>query len=95
MPHQATTAASGANGYQELKAETYLKETFWKSVPAEADTDKQLWEDDAVADAAPHSQLVDLNHAALGVQDVEGMIKCAAQVYASHACPWRQWIPAL
>ena len=80
LSQQAPTAASGTNGYQEVKAETYLKETFWKSVPAEADT--QLWEDDAVAAAAPPSQLVSLNHAAVGVQDVEGMIKCAAQLCA-------------
>ena len=82
--HQATTAASGANGYQELRAETYLKETFWKSVPAEADA--KLWEDDAVASAAPPSRLVSLNHAALGVQDVEGMIKCALSCMSWTSC---------
>ena len=71
---QAPTAVSDMRSYQEQKAETYLGEVFWKSVPADSGS-AVLWEDDAEAAAAPPLQLVSLNHAALGVQDVNGMIK--------------------
>lgn len=71
---QAPTAAAGSHGYEEQRAETYLGETFWKSIPPSPDAG--LWLDDAAATAAPAMQLVSLNHAALGVQDVAAMIKC-------------------
>ena len=61
------------HGYREEQAETYLGEKFWKSLPPSEDSD--LWLDDAVAACAPAMQLVSLNHAALGVQDVDVMIK--------------------
>ena len=75
---QAPTAAAGTHGYEEQRAETYLGEAFWKSSP-----DAALWLDDAAASAAPPLQLVSLNHAALGVQDVDAMIKCEAVGFLS------------
>ncbi len=75
MCPQAPTAAAGTHGYEEQKAETYLGETFWKSIPPSPDAG--LWLDDAAAAASPPMQLVSLNHAALGVQDVDAMTKCA------------------
>ena len=62
-------------GYREEKAQTYLGETFWKSVPPKQHN-SAFWEsDEEQADAGPSIELVSFNHAALGVQDVDNMIK--------------------
>jgi hypothetical protein len=75
VPHrQAPVAAPGSFGYTEEKAQTYLGETFWKSVPS-PESGSAVWETDMGHDTAAPIQLLSMNHAALGVQDVESMIK--------------------
>ncbi|BDA47016.1 hypothetical protein COCOBI_09-4710 [Coccomyxa sp. Obi] len=77
----APVAAPGSLGYTEEKAQTYLGETFWKSVPPKKQHASALWEsDEEQEDAGPSIELVSFNHAALGVQDVDSMTKFYTKV---------------
>ncbi len=72
---QAPIYGAGEHGYKEEQDETYLGEKFWKSIPPRNGS-RATWDDDAAVSAAEAPlQLVSLNHMALGVEDVQTMIK--------------------
>ncbi|EIE21785.1 Glyoxalase/Bleomycin resistance protein/Dihydroxybiphenyl dioxygenase [Coccomyxa subellipsoidea C-169] len=83
----APVAAPGSFGYTEQKAQTYLGEIFWKSVPPQHQEDSALWETDAGQDAEAPIELLSMNHAALGVQDVESMTKFYTRVLGMKQLP--------
>ena len=57
------------------EAQTYLGEKFWKAVPPHNGSSAP-WDDKAAASSADAPlQLMSLNHAALGVEDVATMTK--------------------
>ncbi len=57
------------------EAETYLGEKFWKAVPPQNGSSAP-WDEKAAASSADAPlKLLSLNHAALGVDDVETMTK--------------------
>ena len=67
--------AAEENGYRVEEAQTYLGETFWKAVPPHNGSSAPWDSKAAVSSADAPLQLLSLNHAALGVEDVETMTK--------------------
>jgi hypothetical protein len=82
---QVPVAAPGQYGYTEVQDQTYLGETFWKSVPPREQHESAPWNREDAPDEEAHIGLVSLNHMALGVHDVQTMTRLECGLSGLHS----------